>query len=132
MLRLETTIEGTIPDYEAALARFVALAPQKVRIRMRQKLGESKSGRLYSRKRGEGFRRSHRASAQGEAPATDSGRLGRSLNIVKLGTLESSLESNLIYAPILEDPHQLNRPMWLASLDELIPELTNDLATMMV
>jgi len=132
MLGFRTTISGDVPDYEAALARFVALAPQKVRIRMRQKLGESKSGRLYSRKRGEGFRRSHRASAQGEAPATDSGKLGRSLAIVKLSTMESALESNLVYAPILEDPNQLNRPMWLASLDELIPELTNDLAAMMV
>lgn len=132
MLEFRATISGDVPDYEAVLARFVALAPQKVRIRMRQKLGESKSGRLYSRKRGEGFRRSHRASAQGEAPATDSGKLGRSLTIMKPSTMESALESNLIYAPILEAPDQLNRPMWLASLDELIPELTNDLAEMMV
>lgn len=129
-IRLEITRIGEAPDYDAVMSRFITQAAQKIRMRMRRKLTEPKSGRLYSRKRGEGFSRSHRASAEGEAPASDTDALSRSLDVIKKNSLESEITSDLGYAGILEDPQKLNRPLWQASLDEMLPILEMDLYQM--
>jgi len=126
MISTTSRLEGDVPDYEAILSRFVATtAPQKIRSRMKEKLRERKTGRLYSEQGGEGFTRAHRASAEGEAPAGRTGALERSLKIVHPGTLESEIVSALGYPAILED--EMNRPLWGASRDEMIPILENDL-----
>lgn len=131
MLALELTVKGKEPDYEAATARFIRTAAQKIRMRMREKMHEPKSGRLYARKRGDGFRRSHRASAQGEAPASDTGAMERSLTIIRKSSLESLITTNLDYPVYLEDPDKLDRPLWLATVDEMLPMLENDLMQML-
>lgn len=138
-IRLEITRTGDVPDYDAMMSRFITHAAEKIRRRMRAKLVEEKHGRTYARKRGEGFLRSHRASASGEAPASDTGALSRSLEIVKENSLEHEITSNLGYAAILEagtvrmgetttgmDP----RPLWQPSLDEMLPILEMDLYQM--
>ena len=124
-IRLHISLTGNAPDYEAAMSRFIAQAAQKVRRRMREKMTEQKSGRLYARKRGEGFSRSHRASAKGEAPASDSGRMSRSLEVIKKSSLEAMITTDLGYPVILET--EKNRPLWQATLDEMLPVLENDL-----
>lgn len=131
MASVELAIRGREPDYEAVTSRFIRFAAQKIRMRMREKMHEPKSGRLYARKRGEGFRRAHRASAPGEAPASDSGAMERSLTIVRKSSLESLITTNLDYPVFLEDPQKLDRPLWLATVDEMLPELSNDLAQML-
>ena len=125
MLSIKTILTGTLPDYSARLSRFIISAAWKIRARMREKLHEKKSGRIYERKRGGNFTRGHQASAEGEAPASDSGALDRSLTIVRRATLEAAIESALGYPGILED--EMKRPMWQASLDESLPMLENDL-----
>ena len=129
-IRLEITRTGDVPDYDAMMSRFITQAAQKIRQRMRNKLVEEKHGRMYARKRGEGFTRAHRASAEGEAPASDTGALSRSLEVIKKNSLESEITSSLGYAGILEDPQKLNRPLWQASLDEMLPILEMDLYQM--
>lgn len=130
---IKVTLDGgNVPDYEAILSRFVAGAAQKIRSRMREKLHEPKHGRLYARKRGAGFSRSHVASAHGEAPASDTGAFERSLTVIRKSTLEADITTNLGYPAILEDPQKLNRPLWLATVDEMLPVLENDLMQAMV
>lgn len=127
MIGIKTSVEGSTPDYEAIFSRFVITAAHRIRARMRDKLHEKKTGRLYSRKSGKGFGRSHQASARGEAPASDTGALERSLNVVRVNTLEADIKSALGYPAILEDPNKLDRPLWLATVDEMLPVLEHDL-----
>jgi HK97 gp10 family phage protein len=59
-----------------------------------------KTGRLYERS---DPRRSHRASAPGQAPATDSGRLGRNItHVVDPDGLGASVESRATHSRALE------------------------------
>lgn len=127
---IEISIKGDqLPNYEGILDRFVLQSAHKIRSRMREKLAESKHGRLYRRRGGEGFSRAHRASRRGEAPASDSGALSRSLNVIHPATMTAAIETNLDYPGILES--KMNRPLWAASVDELLPVLENDLYQMM-
>lgn len=134
MPAINAQLIGSPPDYEAILSRFVATAAQKIRQRMREKLHDQKHGTLYAKNRGEGFTRAHQASAPGEAPASDTGAFERSLNIVRKGTLEADLETNLGYPGLLEfgTGKMQPRPLWLAAIDELLPVLENDLRRAMM
>lgn len=49
------------------------------------------SGKVYRRKGGKGFRRSHRASAKGQRPAIDSGKLLNSTKHKKTGQLKGEV-----------------------------------------
>ena len=60
-------------------------------------MGEAKSGRIYHRPGG-----SHRASAPGESPAIDSGRLAESLTVFRRSTFQWYVGSDVEYAPWLE------------------------------
>ena len=57
------------------------------------------SGRVYEKY---SPRRTHRASAPGQAPATDTGRLASSIYFNRDGLLSASVGSNLAYAAYLE------------------------------
>lgn len=60
---------------------------------LRQKiLTAPHSGRRYSRKRGQGFSRSHQASKRGERFANDSGETLKSLKAKPTGEMSASLE----------------------------------------
>lgn len=130
MISLELKSEKDLPDFDDVLSRFVVHAAQKIRQRFRERMTEPKTGRLYRRKRGDGFTRFHRASAPGESPATDTGAYARSMTVTKRAALESAIETNLGYPEILES--RKNRPMWKVTVDEMMPVLENDLARMMV
>ena len=82
----------------------------------------SKSGRLYSKKRGAGFTRSHRASARGERPAPDTQTLVNAISSRSLS--DTSAEVYIAerinpetgtpasrYAEYLNDPEVLDRPI---------------------
>jgi hypothetical protein len=79
-----------------------------------------KTGRVYSR-----GTVSHRASAPGEAPATDTGTLASSIVYRKVAAMEAEVESRLNYATFLEfgtaniDP----RPSWQPAVDLAQPKL---------
>lgn len=57
----------------------------------------SKTGRVYRR-----GNRTHQASAPGQAPASDTGRLVNSIEFDKLGMLSAAVGSHLVYALHLE------------------------------
>lgn len=117
MSELRITIH--IPDYEELLAEFIHHASRRIRQRMIEKLNEPKSGKKYG---------SHTASAPGEAPASRTKALEKSLQISDK-TLESRLFSNVGYAFLLETgtKKMSPRPMWETTVDELLPELEIDL-----
>lgn len=76
------------------------------------------SGRVYHKYNP---RRTHQASAPGEAPATDTGRLVSSVNFRREGRLSASVGSDLAYAAMLEfgtrtiDP----RPAWVPAVEAM-------------
>lgn len=116
-------------DFTDALSRFINQATRKIRKGISNRMRQSKSGRVYLRGKGQGFSHSHRASAPGEAPASDTGAYERSLSIIRLSSLESAIETNLVYPELLEEgtPRIKPRPMWGVVVDDLIPELEQDL-----
>lgn len=68
--------------------------------------------------------RTHQASAPGEAPATDTGRLASSIVFEMTGRLSATVGSDLVYAAALEfgtatiDP----RPAWLPAVEAARPK----------
>lgn len=88
--------------------------------------GGSKSGRVYEKY---GPRRTHRSSAPGEAPATDTGGLVNSgFHEVDEGALEVNIGFAKLYAGFLEFGTRImaKRPFLLPTLDEWrkrIPEV---------
>lgn len=68
--------------------------------------------------------RTHQASAPGEAPATDTGRLASNINYKREGKMSASVGSELAYAAMLEfgttsiDP----RPAWVPAVEAAIPK----------
>lgn len=78
-----------------------------------------KTGRTYLR-----GTVSHRASAPGEAPATDTGTLASSLTFRRVDALTAEIESRLAYAPMLEfgtsrmDP----RTAWVPEAEAKAPD----------
>lgn len=98
---------------ERAVAETVLSLEQKI------KLGYQRgpaSGRTYQKYNP---RRLHRASAPGEAPATDTGRLVGSVNS-DIGGLIGSVGSPLAYASYLEFGTQriAPRPLWVPLVEE--------------
>lgn len=75
-MRERWNIDGFVARTAAKAERGVSAAAHVVEQRAQEKLREPGSGRMYPR----GKTRSHRASAPGEAPASDTGRLLGSLN----------------------------------------------------
>lgn len=62
-------------------------------------LNQPGSGRVYQKYNP---RRSHQASAPGQAPATDTGRLINSIKFDRVGDLTATVGSRLVYATWLE------------------------------
>jgi hypothetical protein len=67
----------------------------------------------------------HRASAPGEAPATDTGMLASSVTFKKISTLGVTIESRLPYATWLEFGTQrmAARPAWTPAAEQAAPKL---------
>jgi len=67
---------------------------------------------------------SHQASAPGESPATDTGRLANSVTFDKVAQMSATVGSDLVYAAVLEfgsdriDP----RPAWVPAVEAITPK----------
>jgi len=76
-------------------------------------------------------RRTHTASAPGEAPATDTGRLASSVNYKREGPMSATVGSQVAYAAMLEfgtsriDP----RPAWVPATEAMRPKFRRRLET---
>jgi hypothetical protein len=84
-----------------------------------------KTGRTYNRR---GI--THRASAGGEAPATDTGSLVSSITFRKVSPLTSEVESRLAYAAYLEFGTQkmAARPAWVPAIEKARPDFARRVA----
>ncbi len=85
--------------------------------------GPPKTGREYRR-----GRKVHRASAPGQAPATDTGALVNSTYFTRVDPFTAAIGSRLEYAFILEfgwlpDPEATKRPSWVPAVQKAAPRL---------
>lgn len=77
---------------EQAIESFVGKQAKEFKAITKERIVEEQhTGSLYGRKRGEGFRRSHRASARGERPAIDTGRLLNSIEDKQLSPTQAEV-----------------------------------------
>jgi len=76
-------------------------------------------------------RRTHTASAPGQAPATDTGRLASSVDFKREGPMSATVGSQVAYAAMLEfgtsriDP----RPAWVPATEAMRPKFRRRLET---
>lgn len=85
-----------------------------------QQIESKPTGKVYKRKGGRGFTRSHRASARGQRPAPDTGKLSRSTKHKKTGELKGEVTTiaknkGFDYSAHLEN--DLGRPIQNAPAD---------------
>lgn len=86
--------------------------------------GPPKTGREYAR----GRDKIHRASAPGQAPATDTGTLVSSIYNEDRGQYAKAIGSRLPYAYILEfgwfpNPEGTKRPAWIPAVERATPKM---------
>lgn len=95
-----------------AAEREVGLKALALQAEIQLNLSKAGTGRQYGR---------HRASAPGEAPAVDTGRLRQSISAVKVGPGYWQVGTNLDFAPMLEFGNRFirARPAFRPALDKL-------------
>lgn len=78
-----------------------------------------KTGAIYSR-----GTRFHQASAAGEAPATDTGRLASSVQYSRTGPMSAEVGTDVKYGPMLEygTINIQPRPNWVPSVENMKPK----------
>lgn len=71
----------------------------------------------------------HQASAAGEAPATDTGRLASSVQYSKTGPIEAEVKTEVKYGPMLEfgTINIQPRPNWVPSVEAIKPKFNGRL-----
>ena len=76
-------------------------------------------------------RRTHQASAAGEAPATDTGRLASGTQYRMTGPLTAEVDNAVVYGPFLEFGTQsiAPRPAWRPAIQEAQPKFRLRLET---
>ena len=76
-------------------------------------------------------RRTHTASAPGEAPATDTGRLASSVNYKREGPMSATVGSQVAYAAMLEfgTSRIAPRPAWVPATEAMRPKFRRRLET---
>ncbi len=79
------------------------------------------TGRVYQKSNPN---RTHQASAPGEAPATDTGRLASSVVFSRAGRLSAEVETKVAYGPMLEFGTQkiAMRPAWRPAIEAMQPK----------
>jgi phage gpG-like protein len=129
-MSLELKIEG-MAELQAALRKASAEAQEAVGVAVigtamelrgdiiKRIHGGPASGAVYAK-----GSVSHQASAPGEAPASDTGRLAGSITFDKTGPMSATVGSDLVYAAALEfgsgriDP----RPAWVPAIEKITPK----------
>ena len=76
-------------------------------------------------------RRTHTASAPGQAPATDTGRLASSVNFKREGPMSATVGSQVAYAAMLEfgTARIAPRPAWVPATEAMRPKFRQRLET---
>jgi hypothetical protein len=106
---------------EEAISRAVNETALEVRADIVRRIQRGpKTGRVYR-----SGNVTHRASAPGEAPATDTGRLANSIVYERIGLIAAKVSSRLPYATYLEFGTQriAPRPAWTPAVERATPVL---------
>jgi hypothetical protein len=131
VIRVEVTGNAQLGQALRALGRAVeryvedAINATGLELRtsiMRKYQGGSKTGRMYG---------VHQASAPGEAPATDTGRLASSVQFRRTGRMEAEVFTDVVYGAMLEwgTRHIAQRPAWRPAAMEIQPKHIERLET---
>jgi len=119
-------LAAALRAYGAAAERHVADAVNATGLELRGDIVKAyqrgpASGVTYEKSNP---RRTHTASAPGQAPATDTGRLASSVNFKREGPMSATVGSAVVYAAMLEfgtsriDP----RPAWVPATEAVRPK----------
>ena len=132
-ITLKADVEGAqkfFTDFSKEVQRAIGQAVQATALetitevkRMIQR--GPKTGRVYTRGKGQNLSREHQASAPGEAPATDTGALASSIYFEASSPREATIGSRLAYAAYLEFGTQriAPRPSWTPAVEKMKPKL---------
>lgn len=97
---LQKFLKGMSKDIAAEVGKAVVATALELRGDVVKSIQQGPaSGRVYKKYNP---RRTHQASAPGQPPMSDTGRLANSITFDKLGDLTATVGSNLVYAPWLE------------------------------
>ena len=114
-------------DGEREIARAVQATALEIRgdIVKRYQRGP-KTGKQYTR-----GNVTHQASAPGEAPATDTGRLASATEYSMTGKLSAEVSNSVIYGPMLEFGTQSiePRPAWRPAVADATPKFNRRMET---
>jgi hypothetical protein len=111
-------------DISKQLGLIINAAAKEALVDVRNAIkGPPKTGNEYPR-----GAKIHRASAPGEAPASDTGTLVNSTYIEDRGRNSKAIGSRLPYAYILEfgwfpNPKETERPSWRPAVQRIIPKM---------
>lgn len=118
--RLDNATDQAIEAIGRVIEAFVIKIDREIKISIDR---SPKSGRIYGK---------HQASAPGQAPATDSGGLIKSISWRSFNRgLSAETGSNIFYAPFLEDgtnrmdPRPWLQPAYDKYADDIVDEVTD-------
>lgn len=127
--QLEAALKKLGREGEAAVSRAVTATAIEVRgdIVKRYQRGPA-SGIVYNKSNPT---RTHRASAEGEAPATDTGRLAGATEYTSTGRFSAEVGNSVEYGPMLEFGTQniKPRPAWVPAVEAAAPKYIKRLET---
>lgn len=113
MITTKINLNSTIfkaTERRQGFSNFVARQAKDFKnLTKRRILDGEKTGRRYRRRGGAGFTRSHQASAKGERPAVDSGRLLNSIDDKRISETSAEVFVGAPYAVHLQE--KLDRPI---------------------
>lgn len=113
-MRINVELDSPIfkePQRRQAFSNFARRQAKDFKNLTKRRMLQSKpTGRLYKRRRGPGFTRSHQASAYGQRPAIDTGKLLNSIKDRRLDEFSAEAYAGAEYAKHLQS-EGLNRPI---------------------
>jgi HK97 gp10 family phage protein len=122
---LAAALRNASKDMQAAVADAVTATGLELRGDVVKRIQRGPAtGRTYQRR---GV--THTASAPGQAPATDTGRLANSVTFEQAGPVSVTVGSALIYAAYLEygTTRMAPRPVWRPAVEDMAPKFRNRL-----
>jgi hypothetical protein len=123
---LERTVQQSAAELEAKIKEMILNSAPSGRIYRRglitaraskQALGAGLVRKSGTKTRIVAGNRFHRASAKGQPPAIDSGRLLKSIQVKKTGPLQMKVFASEPYADKLDNPNKLDRPFMRKNRD---------------
>lgn len=124
MDRVQTAIRQFGQDVQDQVTAAIEATALETMTNVRKAIqGPPKTGREY--RRGKSGKIVHRASAPGEAPATDTGALVSSTYFTKVDAFTAAIGSRLAYAFHLEfgTRNMAKRPSWVPAAEKAAPRL---------